>query len=572
MIKIHLDRPVAKRSLRLAAAAKRPFRSEEGNALVVAIFVVAILCIGLGTHLASLSNYRRLQEQRILDDRAMTAAEAGLASEIAWFESQPTPPSADVTQTISLPSGQFAPFQNVTTEIHVQTLNGQKYWTITATPSCDATATRNASVSRRVQATLCQQNFARYERFINDYGPVWTPGYLYGEGLNTVFMGPVNINSGCGFFTNFWSLSEVTSAAPGGVRTFADWGSYIAGVYGQPDSSNYVNVLDYMSPTYPNAPQFYGGLRMLPAPISLPTDMNIDVRAQQLRDHAGLTLPDNYPGYVASAGPNFVIDLSNPGSDGQITVRQYLGTVSGAPAYGPPKVTTVSSVNGAMIVKGNVVSLQGVLNGRLTIGVFASTDLPTGGNVNITGDVQYQSRMSNTGFEYTDAPGLYTADGSGINQSYVDQLQSQLNSVTDILGIVAEGNVLVKETDLNGNPIANDPTKPIYIDAVVMATGASASTPGGGGFGVEGNLTRPPGHAYFLGGMIENKQSDWALYNTSGILNGIALTQLWDERASEAGGAPPFFPTTGTFELVPNTWNATYVQSAAAPIVYPPLP
>ncbi|HXA09073.1 MAG TPA: hypothetical protein VNW28_03770 [Chthoniobacterales bacterium] len=573
MTRIRLERPVARRSKPVETAAKRAFRSEEGNALVVAIFVVAILCIGLGTHLASLSSYRRLQEQRILDDRAMMAAEAGLASQIAWLESQPTPPSADVTQSIALASGQFAPFQNVTTVIHVQTLNGQIYWTITATPSCDITATRNASVFKRVQATISQQNFARYERFINDYGPVWTPGYLYGEGLNTVYMGPVNINSGCGFFTNFWSLSEVTSAAPGGVRTFADWGSYIAGVYGLPDSSNYINVLEYMSPTYPNAPQFYGGLRVLPAPISLPTDMNVDVRAQQLRDHAGLTLPDNYPGYLPSAGPNFVIDLSNPGgSDGQITVRQYLGTVSGAPAYGPPQVTTVSGVNGAMIVEGNVVSLQGVLNGRLTIGVFASTDLPTGGNVNITGDVQYQSRMSNTGFEYTDAPGLYTADGSGINQSYVEQLQAQLNSVTDILGIVAEGNVLVMETDLNGNPIANDPTKPIHLDAVVMATGASASTPGGGGFGVEGNLTRPPGHAYFLGGMIENKQVDWALYSTSGILNGIALTQLWDQRASEPGGAPPFYPTTGTFELVPNTWNATYVQSANAPIVYPPLP
>lgn len=563
---------VAQRSLLGEVAARLASRREEGGVLVVAIMIVAVLATGMGTYLASLGNYRRLQEQRILDDRALMAAEAGLASEITYLENQATPPSVDLTQTVVLPDAQFAPFHNVTAQIHVQTFGGQGFWTITSTAACNTTETRNTSVARRVQATLTQQNFARYERFINDYGPVWTPGLLYGEGLGTVYMGPVNINSGCGFFTNFWSLSEVTSASPGGIRMFADWGSYIAGVYGQPDSRNYVNVLNYMSPTYPNAPQFYGGLRNLPAPISLPTDMNVDPRAQQLRSHAGLTLPDNYPGYVASAGPNFVIDLANPGNDGQITVRQYLGTTAGNPAYGPPQITTVSGVGGAMIVKGNVVSLKGVLNGRLTIGVFRPPSESTGGNVDITGSVQYESRMANSGFEYTDAPGLFTADGSGINLTYVTGLQSQLNSVNDILGIVAEGNVTVKQNDLAGHPIADDPARPIYIDAIVMATGAGLSTPGGGGFGAEGCLTRPPGQAYFLGGIIENKQADWALYSTSGIMNGLNLTQLWDKRAVQAGGAPPFFPSTGNYEVVPATWNSTYVKSAADPIVYPRLP
>jgi hypothetical protein len=89
---------------------------------------------------------------------------------------------------------------------------------------------------------------------------------------------------------------------------------------------------------------------------------------------------------------------------------------------------------------------------------------------------------------------------------------------------------------------------------------------------VEKSLTRQPGQAYFLGGMIENKQMAWGLYNSSGITNGINLTQLWDKRASEAGGAPPFFPSTGNYEVVPGTWNSNYVQNGADPIVYPTLP
>lgn len=439
------------------------------------MMVVLFLSMGLGTYLASLGNYRQLQEQRILDDRAGMAAEAGLATQIALLEKMATPPDADTTQTVTLPTADFAPFENITTEIHVQTIGADKFWTVTATAACNTAETRYKSVGRRVQATLTQQNFARYELFINDFGPVWDPGYVYFEGLGSVFMGPVNINTGCAFFPNFWSLSEVTSAAPKGTRMYADWDSYLSGVYGKSDAKDYVNILNYMSSTYPNAPQFYGGLRNLPDPISLPNDMKVDLRAQKLRDNAGLTLPDNYPGYIASAGPNFVIDLTNPGgSSSQITIRQYLGDSNGHPAYGPSQVTSVSEVNGAMIVKGNVVSLQGVLNGRLTIGVFSDTSNPTtSGNVDITGDVQYQSRVDIADFKYTDAPEVFTADGSGINQSYITQLQGQLDHVTDILGIVAEGDVTVMEKDLDGNEIAKDRTDPIYIDAVVMATGAS---------------------------------------------------------------------------------------------------
>jgi hypothetical protein len=292
-----------------------------------------------------------------------------------------------------------------------------------------------------------------------------------------------------------------------------------------------------------------------------------------LVDNAGLTLPDAYAGYNAAAGPNFAITLSNPtniAGNGQITVQQYLGKVKGAPSYGPSLVTTVGAVNGAVVVKGNIVSLQGVLNGRLTIGALAAASDPSGGNVNITGNLQYNSVMNNPSFQFPNPANLVTASGA-VNTSYVNTLQSQLNNVTDILGIVAEGNVMIPQTDLNGNAIAATPSQPLYIDAVVMATGASTSTPGGGGFGVVNELTRPPGQAYFLGGMIQNEQLSWGLYNGSGITNGINETGMWDDRASQAGGAPPFFPTTGLYSVLPGSWNSCYVQNASTPVTYPAI-
>jgi hypothetical protein len=534
--------------------------------------VIAVLALGLGTYMQELGNYRRVTQQRILDDEALMAAEAGLAEETGTIEAMSSPPTTDITQNYVLPAAQFGPFENVTVAVHVQTANALSYWTITSTATCDPTLTRGHPIARRVQATLEQQNFAKYELFINNFGGVWTPGYLQGLGLGQVCMGPVNINTGVGFFPDFWSLSQVTCAASGGVDVYATYNDYSNAVYGNNAANNEVSIMQYWSSTYPTAPQFYGGLSILPTPISLPTDMSTDPRAAQLIANAGLTLPDAYPGYSSAAGPNFAVTLSNPTNVqgyGQITVQQYLGTSHGVPSYGPSLVTTVAAVNGAMVVKGNIVSLKGVLNGRLTIGALAASSDPSGGNVSITGNLQYNSLNTST-FQFPNPSSLVTSGGA-INTSYVNTLQAQLNSVTDILGIVAEGNVMIPQTDLNGNAIAASASQPLYIDAVVMATGASTSTPGGGGFGVTNDLTRPPGQAYFLGGMIQNVELSWGLYNGSGITNGINETAMWDKRVSQANGAPPFFPTTGYYQMLPGSWNSSYVQNASTPTTYPTI-
>jgi len=127
------------------------------------------------------------------------------------------------------------------------------------------------------------------------------------------------------------------------------------------------------------------------------------------------------------------------------------------------------------------VGLSGTLNGRLTIGALDTASYPSGGNINITGDLLYQSRAQISNFQYATQSNIINSDGS-VNTANVTALQNQLNNVTDILGIVSEGDVVVKQYDLDGNPIGTSMSNPLYLDAVVMATGVSAGATAGGSF------------------------------------------------------------------------------------------
>ncbi len=537
-------------------------RREEGSILIAVMIVMIFLAAGLGTYLHSLINIEHLQDQRVMDDRALMAAEAGLAKAIVQLQAMATPPTLDQTWNEDVPAPQFSPFQAVTVNVYPRTVGSQLTWTLASTAT-SATGSRMRAISRRVQTTLFQENFAKYEYFVNDFGGVWQPGYFQFEGFGSVFLGPYHCNSGVGFWPNLWMVNDATTAAPGGVRYFANYGTY-SSIYGQSSANDYANIMQYYSGTFKNAPQFYKGLNVLPKPVSMPTDMNVDTRSQQLRDNAGLILPAGYNGYDASKGPNFTIELDsgdNNVNNGTVIVKQYLGTVNGNPSYGPKRTYKIKSINNAMVVYGNIKSLQGTLDGQLTIGALRDPSVPNSGSVDITGSLNYASRPDD--MSYTDAPGLYTADGSGINQDYVSTLLDQLNQVTDILGIVSEADVMIKEKDLDGNLVAADVNNPIHLDAVVMATGSSTASTKDGGYGVENFKTRAKGAALSIGGEIQNYGYSWALYSGNTFTNGILKTRLWDQRAYKPGGAPPFFPTTGNLQPIPQSWRSSYVTSAA---------
>lgn len=552
---------------------------EEGSILLAVMIVTIFLTAGIGTYLYTLANIEHLQEQRVMDDRALMAAEAGLAKAIVQLQAQiGNPPSTNQVWNEDVPAAQFAPFQSVTVGVYPRTVGSQKTWTLAATAT-GAANTRTRKICRRVQTTLFQENFAKYEYFVNDYGGVWSPGYLQFEGFDSVFLGPYHSNSGVAFWPNLWMVNEATTAANKGLRYFATYNDYVNGVYGKNDANDYANVLQYYSSAFPNAPQFYKGLNVLPQSIELPNSSRTNDATQELRNNAKLVLPKSYGGYNASKGANFVIELDASGgavNDGKVVVQQYLGpNTHGDPTYGPKrtyKIKDVAKVNNAVVVYGNIVSLQGTLDGKLTIAALAKASDPDGlnshdpnpgdpgGEVDITGSLNYASRPS--GMSYTDAPGLYTADHTGINQDYVATLLVQLNHVTDILGIVAEKDVTIKEKDLDGNLVAADVNNPIHLDAVVMATGSATSDTKDGGFAVENFKTRAKGAALTIGGQIQNYGYSWALYSGNNFTNGVLQTRLWDQRAYEPGGAPPFFPTTGNLQPVPQSWRSSYVKNS----------
>ena len=506
-----------------------------------------------------------------MDDRALMAAEAGLAKALAHMETLAQLPTADEVWNEDLAAAQFSPFESVTVNVYVRGANSNRTWTLASTATA-AAGSRVRGFSRRVQTTLFQENFAKYEYFVNNFGGVWLPGYFQFEGFNSVFLGPYHSNSGVAFWPNLWMVNDATTAAPKGVRYFANFGTY-SSIYGRSDANDYANILQYYSSTFPNAPQFYKGLNVLPEPIEMPVNMSSDPRTQALRSNAGLVLPSGYNGYDPSKGPNFVIDLTPGGvgnsNDGKVSVRQYLGInpSNGKPKYGPKRTFKITSINNAVVVYGNITSLQGTVDGRLTIGALRDPNVPNSGEVDITGSIDYASRPAN--MSYTDAPGLYTQDGSGINQDYVSTLLDQLNQVTDILGIVSEANVVVKERNLDGQLVAADVNNPIHLDAIVMATGASTSDPNDGGYQVENFLTRAKGAALTLGGAIQNYGYSWALFSGSTLTNGILQTRLWDQRAYQPGGGPPFFPTTGNLQAVPQSWRSSYVSSASEVPIFP---
>ncbi|MGI8891443.1 MAG: hypothetical protein ACR2G0_11755 [Chthoniobacterales bacterium] len=546
---------------------------EEGSILIAVMIIMILLAAGLATHLSSLVNVERLQNQRVANDRAIMAAEAGLAQAIAQLQGMGSLPTANQTWTMNVPAAQFAPFQAVVVNVYPRPIGGHPTsWTLasTATSASDA---RTRPFSRRVQTTLFQENFAKYEYFVNDFGGVWTPGYFHFEGFGSVFLGPYHTNSGVGFWPNLWFVNDATTAAPKGVRYFSDYNTY-QGIYGKSDASDYANIMQYYSSTFDNAPQFYHGLNVLSDPISMPADMTstAEPRTAELRDNAGLELPRDYKGYDATKGANFAIEMDAAGgksNDGKVYVKQYLGLKSdGKPYYGPKRTYKVKDINSAMIVYGNIKSLQGTLDGKLTIGAFrkqpdAKDPDPSdpGGAVDITGSLNYASRPDD--LSYTDAPGLYTADGKGINQDYVATLLDQMDKVTDILGIVSEGDVMIKEKDLDGQLVAADVNNPIHLDAIVMATGSATSATTDGGYGVENFKTRAKGAALAIGGEIQNYGYSWALYSGNNMTNGLVKTRLWDQRAYKPGGAPPFFPTTGNLQPIPQSWRSNYVTNAA---------
>ena len=541
----------------------------RGSTLPAVMVILTFLATGLGTYLFSLRGVRSIQDQRVMGDRGFMAAEAGLAKAISKLSALNSLPTAKTTWSMDVPTADFWPFQSVTVNVFPSVVSGQQAWTLVSTAVSDSADKRHVPQARRAQATFVMQNFSRYDMFVNNYGGVIQSGYYHFEGFGETFLGPFHCNTGLALWPNFWVNKETTSSASMGTRYFANWSSYNVS---DANANNYVNILNYYNSTYGQAPKFYGGLSILPAPISLPADMSTDPRALKLRQNAGLSLPAGYSGYDATKGPNFTVDLvttTTNAADSTVVVKQYLGTSGGVPTYGPARTFNIDGINNAMIVYGNIKSLKGTLRGNLTIAAMKSPTTSGTGGIDITGNLEYATRKANASFQYSNTPSLYTNGGADINMTTVDTLLNQASSVTDSLGLISETDIFIKEKDLNGNLVAAGST-PLYVDGMMMATGANSGSAQGGQFGPENSWTRATGTVYLFGGSVQNYMNGWAMYSGSTLTNGLIANRLWDNRNYVTGLGPPSYPITGVLSFYGKSWLASSVKSASDSAKVPP--
>lgn len=104
---------------------------------------------------------------------------------------------------------------------------------------------------------------------------------------------------------------------------------------------------------------------------------------------------------------------------------------------------------------------------------------------------------------------------------------------TDMLGIVAQKQVLITENAPNQNNINIQAS--IYVEGI--------------GFGAENYSSRPvSGNINLLGGIIQNTRQAVGTFNSGVIKSGFAKQYRYDDRFLVA--SPPFFPGTGGFEIV----------------------
>ncbi len=182
--------------------------------------------------------------------------------------------------------------------------------------------------------------------------------------------------------------------------------------------------------------------------------------------------------------------------------------------------------NGAIFASGAVLRMQGTVKGQYSIGASQETKTVTTTTTTKKGKTKTKTSTYTVGGDiYLDGDIIYNTDPV-----------SNPNS-TDLLGIVAQNNVLITD-----NPTNNSDIK---IQAAIYAET--------GGFGAENYDTRPiSGTIDIRGGITQNTRLPVGTFKTSGINNyivsGFQKNYRYDDRLMVA--SPPGFPNTGMFEIV----------------------
>lgn len=232
-----------------------------------------------------------------------------------------------------------------------------------------------------------------------------------------------------------------------------------------------------------DAPYFHGGYEQgvdLPMPSDGVTALKTPAQTGGLYFNGNLSGKSTI--YMEFKGENLLYKYSSTGP--------YIDTL-----YLP-----TAAPNGVIFVDNGTVRLKGTLTGAYTLGCSGSSG--SRGSVYLDDDIVYTTNPK-----------------TGVS--------------TDMLGIVAQKNVLITENPAN---LSN-----ININASIYVQD--------GGFGAENYDGRPvSGNINLIGGIIQNTRGAVGTFSGGTIKTGFAKRYKYDDRFLVA--SPPFFPGTGGYEIV----------------------
>lgn len=246
-------------------------------------------------------------------------------------------------------------------------------------------------------------------------------------------------------------------------------------------------------PVAGNDPYFAKGAEFGVAPIPMPTDLP-DLR--QLGMIGGIYTMDEVD-----------VELGVNGAQAPVTAPGWLRYRPHSDTTGDWTSAQISSLANKVFYCENDVRIKGVLDGELTVASHR--------------DVRIEDNLL-----YRDS------DASGAPRPGCD----------DLLGVVAERNILIAETPANQNDL--------IVDGVLMALDTSIT--------VENyNHGSPRGTLSIWGGMIQKYRGAVGQFSNSTLRHGYQKNYHYDQRVT--GRTPPNFPMTGVYEVT--AWEETWDDS-----------
>lgn len=203
------------------------------------------------------------------------------------------------------------------------------------------------------------------------------------------------------------------------------------------------------------------------------------------------------------AGHSTIVSVYNKSGSNWVlsTTNNYAGLPNGV-VYGTGNITSLSGTLADNVQDGS----QMIVRNAWTV----CTDFANAKNITITGDLAYATHPDEN----------QPAD-------YIDNLKAAC------LGVV--GNNVIVKTTANG----------VRIDGTVLATTSF--------YNYYWNSGGPKGSLTISGGVIQEKRGPVGQFSGSTIVNGYSKNYHYDPRMAD--NPPPFFPTTGAFDVV--AWQSS---------------